>query len=102
MLVAAGSACHAATRWRGRFCLACFPGMMSISMRFLPLPRHFGCIGGLLCMIQSWYGDDTTPLHHAMIILMLTMPGACYVSRQQEPPQGMMREDRDGGHSYPP
>ncbi len=53
-----------------------------MSMRFLPLPRHFGGMGGWLCMVQLWDGDDTTPLHHAMIILMLTMPGACYVSRR--------------------
>jgi hypothetical protein len=35
-----------------------------------PLPRHFGGMGGLLFMVQSWDGDDPTPLLHAMIILI--------------------------------
>ena len=58
-------------------------GVMSIAHRFLDLHRHFGCMCGLFFLVQSWYGDHTTPLQTAMMVMMLPMSGACYVSRRQ-------------------
>ena len=58
-------------------------GVMSIAHRFLDLHRHFGCMCGLFFLVQSWYGDHTTPLQTAMMVVTLPIPGACYVSRRQ-------------------
>ena len=56
--------------------------VMSIAHRFLDLYPNLGCMCGLFFIVQSWYCDDTKPLHHAIMVVILTMPGACNVPRR--------------------